>query len=107
MLLLSALQSRARVRGAGPNARGASRISGGDRSESKVRACDASVQEAAREAQLGVLVADIFQHFPIKAPAQRVFEAVSTPAGLDAWWTLNSSRGSDEGAEYMLGFGPG
>jgi uncharacterized protein YndB with AHSA1/START domain len=52
-------------------------------------------------------VADIFQHFPIKAPARRVFEAVSTPAGLDSWWTLNSARGSDEGAEYTLGFGPG
>ena len=52
-------------------------------------------------------MADIFQHFPIKAPVRRVFEAVSTPAGLDSWWTLNSSKGSDEGAEYNLGFGPG
>src|SRR6185369_6768768 len=53
MLLLPAFQSRARVRGTWTIARGASRIQNRDRSESKVRACHASVQETAREAQLG------------------------------------------------------
>ena len=52
-------------------------------------------------------MADIFQYFPIKASASRVFEAVSTPAGLDAWWTQSSAGKADEGAEYELAFGPG
>jgi uncharacterized protein YndB with AHSA1/START domain len=50
---------------------------------------------------------DVFQDFPIKAPARQVFEAVSTPAGLDAWWSQSSSGQAEEGAEYKLGFGPG
>lgn len=50
---------------------------------------------------------DIFQHFPIKAPAERVFEAVSTPAGLDAFWTQQCSGRPEEGAQYELSFGPG
>ena len=50
---------------------------------------------------------DVFQDFPIKAPARRVFEAVSTPAGLDAWWTKTASGDPGQGAEYELGFGPG
>jgi len=52
-------------------------------------------------------MADIFNHFPIKASAHDVFQAVSTPAGLDTWWTLTSSGEAKEGAEYELGFGPG
>jgi uncharacterized protein YndB with AHSA1/START domain len=50
---------------------------------------------------------DVFQDFPIKAPARRVFEAVSTPAGLDAWWTKCASGRPEEHEEYKLGFGPG
>jgi uncharacterized protein YndB with AHSA1/START domain len=50
---------------------------------------------------------DVFQDFPIKASARRVFEAVSTPVGLDAWWTKTASGRAEEGAEYDLGFGPG
>ena len=52
-------------------------------------------------------MADIFQHFPIKASARSVFESVSTPAGLDAWWTKTSSGEPRLGAEYDLGFGLG
>jgi uncharacterized protein YndB with AHSA1/START domain len=52
-------------------------------------------------------MADVFQDFPIKAPAHKVFEAVSTPAGLDAWWSLSSSGQAEQGAEYRLGFGSG
>ena len=52
-------------------------------------------------------MADIFNHFPIKAAAHAIFQAVSTPAGLDSWWTLTSSGQAKEGAAYELGFGPG
>lgn len=51
-------------------------------------------------------MADIVHDFPIRATPKRVFEAVSTPAGLDAWWTLRSSGEPSEGSEYELGFGP-
>lgn len=50
---------------------------------------------------------DILQDFPIKAAVDRVFSAISTPAGLDQWWTKRSSGTPQEGAEYELGFGPG
>jgi len=52
-------------------------------------------------------VPDIFQLFPIKASASRVFDVVSTPAGLDAWWTQSSSGQPEAGAIYKFGFGPG
>ena len=51
-------------------------------------------------------MADITHHFPIKAPPWKVFQAVSTPAGLDAWWTKRSAGMPVEGAEYELWFGP-
>lgn len=44
--------------------------------------------------------------FPIKASADRVFRAVSTPGGLDTWWTKRSKGKPIEGGEYELGFGP-
>ena len=37
-----------------------------------------------------VSVPDILHDFPIKAPLDRVFQAVSTPEGLDRWWTKRS-----------------
>lgn len=49
---------------------------------------------------------DIYQDFPIRAAVDRVFSAISTPDGLDAWWTKRSSGEALEGAEYALGFGP-
>ena len=51
-------------------------------------------------------MADIFNNFVIKAPAMRVFEAVSAPAALDTWWTKQSSGEPRPGAEYVLWFGP-
>jgi uncharacterized protein YndB with AHSA1/START domain len=51
-------------------------------------------------------MADIFHNFPIKVLPDRVFEAVSTPRGLDAWWTKKSSGRSAETEEYKLWFGP-
>ena len=50
---------------------------------------------------------DIFHHFPIKASQRSVFQAVSTPRGLDCWWTKTASGEPLEGSEYKLGFGPG
>ena len=47
-----------------------------------------------------------FRIFPIAAPASRVFAAISTPAGLDQWWTLTSSGSPIEGSDYTLDFGP-
>jgi uncharacterized protein YndB with AHSA1/START domain len=51
-------------------------------------------------------VSDILHDFPIKASAERVFAGVSTPEGLDRWWTKRSTGKSVEGAEYELWFGP-
>jgi uncharacterized protein YndB with AHSA1/START domain len=49
---------------------------------------------------------DILHDLPIRADARRVFESVSSPAGLDRWWTLSSAGEPAPGAEYELGFGP-
>ena len=50
---------------------------------------------------------DIFQHLLIKGSAAEVFGAISTPAGLDAWWTKACTGAPAPGAEYRLGFGAG
>ena len=52
-------------------------------------------------------MADILHDLPIKASARRVFEAVSTPAGLDTWWAERSAGTPAADAVYDLGFGPG
>jgi uncharacterized protein YndB with AHSA1/START domain len=49
---------------------------------------------------------DIFHNFPVKATPAEVFRAVSTPQGLDSWWTLNCSGEPVAGAEYQMSFGP-
>lgn len=49
---------------------------------------------------------DILQDLPIHAPAESVYRAISSPAGLDTWWTKTSSGRPEPGAEYALGFGP-
>src|SRR5262245_32012170 len=51
-------------------------------------------------------MADILQDFPIAAAVADVFAAVSTPQGLDRWWTLTSSGTPAAGSEYALDFGP-
>jgi len=51
-------------------------------------------------------MAEILNDFPVKATAANVFQAVSTPQGLDAWWTLRSSGQAATGNEYELWFGP-
>lgn len=52
-------------------------------------------------------MADVLQDFPIAAPARKVFAAISTPEGLDQWWTSSSSGSAALGSEYALDFGPG
>jgi uncharacterized protein YndB with AHSA1/START domain len=51
-------------------------------------------------------MADILHDFPIRASADQVFEAVSSPSGLDQWWTKRASGVVKAGAEYHLWFGP-
>jgi len=50
---------------------------------------------------------DILQDFAIKADAGLVFAAVSSPEGLDRWWTETCSGQAEPGASFELGFGPG
>jgi uncharacterized protein YndB with AHSA1/START domain len=49
---------------------------------------------------------DILHDFPINAPAERVFQAVASPQGLDSWWTKECAGKPTEGEEYRLYFGP-
>lgn len=48
---------------------------------------------------------DILLSFPIQRDAVTVFEAMSTPVGLDAWWTSDSDGTPAIGEWYRFGFG--
>ncbi len=50
---------------------------------------------------------DILHDLPIKASTDRVFQMMSTPQGLNQWWTKRSSGNPAVGAEYELWFAPG
>ena len=50
---------------------------------------------------------DIVHDFTINASPETVFAAVSTPSGLDAWWSKSSSGDAKVGNTYELDFGPG
>jgi uncharacterized protein YndB with AHSA1/START domain len=50
---------------------------------------------------------DIFHDFTIAGKRGAVFKAITTPPGLDEWWTKTSSGEARSGAIYELGFGPG
>jgi uncharacterized protein YndB with AHSA1/START domain len=52
-------------------------------------------------------MADILHQIHIAASPEAVFAAISTPEGLDGWWTLSCEGSAEPGAEYALGFGPG
>lgn len=52
------------------------------------------------------VVAAIVHDFPIKTTRDAVFQAVSSPAGLDRWWTKRSAGEPSDGASYELSFGP-
>ncbi|HSR51053.1 MAG TPA: SRPBCC domain-containing protein [Acidobacteriota bacterium] len=49
---------------------------------------------------------DIYHDFLIQAPPSKVFQSISTPAGLDRWWTQDSQGSPEKGSEYKLDFGP-
>ena len=51
-------------------------------------------------------MADIYHDFPIQVAPERVFEAVSTPRGLDHWWTKRATGEAAEGESFGLWFGP-
>lgn len=51
-------------------------------------------------------MADILYQFPINASANQVFEAISSPAGLNSWWAKDSKGKPVTGEIYELGFGP-
>jgi uncharacterized protein YndB with AHSA1/START domain len=50
---------------------------------------------------------DITQNLIVHAPPKAVFHAISTPAGLDTWWSFRSSGSPGIRNEYKLNFGPG
>ncbi len=47
----------------------------------------------------------IHYQFPIFASIEKVFDAISTPKGLDCWWCLTASGTPKEGETYDLFFG--
>lgn len=49
---------------------------------------------------------DIFHNFPINASIAKVFDAISTPNGLDKWWTKRSSGKVDIGETFHFHFEP-
>ena len=51
-------------------------------------------------------MASILHEFVIKAAPPRIFEAMTSPAGLDQWWTHYSSGEPRLDSTYALGFGP-
>jgi uncharacterized protein YndB with AHSA1/START domain len=51
-------------------------------------------------------MADILHDFIIRESVEKVFEGISTPAGLNAWWTKKSAGEAAIGTEYELFFGP-
>ena len=49
---------------------------------------------------------DIYHYFHINATRETVFELVSTPEGLDVWWTKSSTGHPEAGEVYTLYFSP-
>ena len=47
-------------------------------------------------------MADILQEFTIKAPRERVFEAMATPEELARWWTKSATGEAKENAEFTI-----
>jgi len=50
---------------------------------------------------------DILHDFPILRPIEEVFDALSSPEGLSAWWTLTAAGIPGPGEVFELDFGPG
>jgi uncharacterized protein YndB with AHSA1/START domain len=51
-------------------------------------------------------VADIELQLPIASDVATIFAAMTTPAGLNTWWTLGCDGTPSLGAWYTLDFGP-
>lgn len=51
-------------------------------------------------------MADILHDLTIRADISDVFSAISTPSGLDSWWTTHSSGRAEPGTEFVLYFDP-
>lgn len=51
-------------------------------------------------------MADIFHYFPINASIDKVFEAISTPKGLDSWWSHTASGNAVLGELFQIHFEP-
>lgn len=50
---------------------------------------------------------DILHDFPVLTTREKAFEAVSTPAGLEKWWTRTAAGEPRVGAEWELFFDTG
>ncbi|HZQ37331.1 MAG TPA: SRPBCC domain-containing protein [Dehalococcoidia bacterium] len=50
---------------------------------------------------------DILHSVPIKTTPEHLFEAITTEAGLAAWWTPDTSAEPRVGGLNTFGFGPG
>ncbi len=48
---------------------------------------------------------DILLDVSVTAPIDQVFDAVATPRGLDAWWTLRAAGETRVGSVWTLFFG--
>ena len=48
----------------------------------------------------------ILHDFNVNADPAKVYEVITTPAGLDEWWTSRASGKPVVGEEYQLWFGP-
>jgi uncharacterized protein YndB with AHSA1/START domain len=51
-------------------------------------------------------MASILHDFEVNAEPSKVYEAITTPAGLDQWWTRRARGEPRVGEEYELWFGP-
>ena len=49
---------------------------------------------------------DILHDFRVKADPTTVYRAISTPDGLNQWWTQRAVGHAEAGQEYELWFGP-
>lgn len=47
----------------------------------------------------------LFHYFPIKASIKEVFNSISTPKGLDIWWSKTATGSPSIGETYKLHFG--
>ena len=51
-------------------------------------------------------MSSILHDFEVNAEPSKVYETITTPAGLDQWWTQRANGGPRVGEEYQLWFGP-